>query len=183
MLYLSLPFLSSAGYKISLSLKLNPLEYPTWNCRSRSGGWHCCNQPKNLIIKGRTPKRACGFCLFPLPQCFVDGHRALEGAGGVYVAVDIRRSGDVAVPQPLLDQFHLHALCDKERRAGMAQVVKMDVLEAVLPQYLVPEFISKDAYAKDRANCPVLFCLYSIVSTSSVRTLRFLMRRGSPSLA
>jgi len=35
---------------------------------------------------------------------------------------------------PLLDQLQLHALRDKERRAGVAQVVKADVLEPVLPQ-------------------------------------------------
>ena len=36
--------------------------------------------------------------------------------------------------QPLLDQLHLHALCDKERRAEVAQIVEANVLEAVLSQ-------------------------------------------------
>ena len=50
------------------------------------------------------------------------------------MAVNIRRGGYVAVTKPLLDQFHLHALCDKERCAGVAQVVKTNVLHAVLLQ-------------------------------------------------
>ena len=50
------------------------------------------------------------------------------------MAVDVRRGGDIAVAQPLLDQLHLHALCDKERRTGVTQVVKTNVLEVVLPQ-------------------------------------------------
>ena len=50
------------------------------------------------------------------------------------MAVDVRRGGNVAVAQPLLDQLHLHALCDKERRAGVAQIVEADVLESVLLQ-------------------------------------------------
>ena len=73
-------------------------------------------------------------CLFPLPQGFIDDHGAFEGAGGVHVAVDVRRGGDVAVSKPLLDQLHLHALRDKERCAGVAQVVEADVLESVLLQ-------------------------------------------------
>ena len=51
------------------------------------------------------------------------------------MAIDVRRGGDVAVAKPLLDQLHLHALRDKERRAGVAQVVKTNVLEVVLLQY------------------------------------------------
>ena len=51
------------------------------------------------------------------------------------MAVNVRRGGDVTVAKPLLDQLHLHALRDKERRAGVAQIVKADMLEAVLLQY------------------------------------------------
>ena len=65
--------------------------------------------------------------LLSLPQCFVNGHRTLEGAGGVYVAVNVRGGGDVAVAKPLLDQLHLHALRDQERRAGVAQIVEAEV--------------------------------------------------------
>lgn len=36
--------------------------------------------------------------------------------------------------QPLPNQLHLHALRDKERSAGVAQVVEANVLEVVLPQ-------------------------------------------------
>ena len=68
----------------------------------------------------RTPFRACGVCLFPLPQGFVDDHGALEGAIGVHVAIDVRRGGDVAMTHQFLDQLQLHALRDKERRAGAA---------------------------------------------------------------
>ena len=50
------------------------------------------------------------------------------------MAINVRRGGDVAVPQPLLDQLHLHALCDQERCAGVAQIVEANVLEVVLPQ-------------------------------------------------
>ena len=50
------------------------------------------------------------------------------------MAVNIRRGGDVTVTKPLLDQLHLHALRDKERGAGVAQVVEANVLEVVLPQ-------------------------------------------------
>ena len=50
------------------------------------------------------------------------------------MAVYVRRGGNVAVTQPLLDQLHLHALRDKERRTGVAQVVEANVLEVVLPQ-------------------------------------------------
>ena len=50
------------------------------------------------------------------------------------MAVDVRRGGNVAVTQPLLDQLHLHALRDKERGAGVAQIVEADVLESVLLQ-------------------------------------------------
>ena len=70
-------------------------------------------------MKTGTPFRACDVCL-SLPQRFVDGHRALEGAGCVHVAVDVRRGGDVTVAQPLLDQLHLYALRDKEGRTGVA---------------------------------------------------------------
>ena len=60
------------------------------------------------------------------------------------MAVDVRRGGDVTVSQPLLDQLHLHALCDKERRAGVAQVVEADVLHTVLPQDRYPtSFLQK----------------------------------------
>ena len=50
------------------------------------------------------------------------------------MAVYVRRGGDVAVAQPLLDQLQLHALRDKERCAGVAQIVEANVLEVVLPQ-------------------------------------------------
>lgn len=50
------------------------------------------------------------------------------------MAVYVRRGGDIAVAEPLLDQLHLHALCDKERRAGVAQIVEANVLEVVLAQ-------------------------------------------------
>ena len=63
-------------------------------------------------------KRKDNSLIFPLPKGFVDDHGALEGTGGIHVAVDVRRGGDVASSQPLLDQFHLHALRDKERCAG-----------------------------------------------------------------
>ena len=42
-------------------------------------------------------------CLLPLSQGFVDDHGALEGTGGAHVAVNVRRGGDVAVAEPLLD--------------------------------------------------------------------------------
>ena len=50
------------------------------------------------------------------------------------MAVDVRGGGDVAMSQPLLDELHLHALRDKERRAGVAQVMEANVLAAVLLQ-------------------------------------------------
>ena len=50
------------------------------------------------------------------------------------MAINVRRGGDVAMSQPLLDQLHLHALRDKERGAGVAQVVEANVLEIILPQ-------------------------------------------------
>ena len=37
-----------------------------------------------------------------------------------HTSYDVRRGGDVAVAQPLLDQLHLHALRDQERRTGVA---------------------------------------------------------------
>ena len=49
------------------------------------------------------------------------------------MTVDVRRGGDIAMSQPLLDQLHLHALRDKEGRTGVAQVVEANVLEVVLP--------------------------------------------------
>ena len=67
-----------------------------------------------MFFQRRTPFRACGVCLFPLPQGFIDDHGALEGAIGIYVTVDVCRGGDVAVAKPLLDQLHLHALRNKE---------------------------------------------------------------------
>ena len=36
--------------------------------------------------------------------------------------------------QPLPNQLHLHALCDKEQRAGVAQNVEANVLEVILSQ-------------------------------------------------
>ena len=36
------------------------------------------------------------------------------------MAINVRRGGDVAMSQPLLDQLHLHALRDEERHAGAA---------------------------------------------------------------
>ena len=50
------------------------------------------------------------------------------------MAIDVRRGGDVAVAEPLLDQFHLHTLRDQERGAGVAQIVEADVFESVLLQ-------------------------------------------------
>ena len=43
------------------------------------------------------------------------------------MAIDVRRGGDVAVTEPLLDQLHLHALRDQERGAGVAQSVKTNI--------------------------------------------------------
>ena len=50
------------------------------------------------------------------------------------MAVDVCRGRDITMSQPLLDQLHLHALCDKERCAGVAQIVKTNVLHSVLTQ-------------------------------------------------
>ena len=64
----------------------------------------------------------------------VIAHSAVLAASTWHTSLDVRRGGDVAVAKPLLDQLHLHALRDKERCAGVAQVMEADMLEAILLQ-------------------------------------------------
>ena len=52
------------------------------------------------------------------------------------MGVDVGRGGDVAVAQPLLDLLHGHALLQQQTGAGVAQIVKTDVPQAVVGQQL-----------------------------------------------
>ena len=83
--------------------------------------------------------------------------RALHGAGGedlravVQVRVDIGRGTDVAVPQPLLDLFHGHAVFEQQGCTAVPQIVQADVPQPLFPQQLA-ETVGDIAGFKDVAH-------------------------------
>ena len=62
---------------------------------------------------------------------------------GIQMGVDVRRGGDVAVPQPFLDLLHGYPLFQQQAGAGVPQIVKAYFPQAVLLQQL-GEVVSDD---------------------------------------
>ena len=55
---------------------------------------------------------------------------------GIEVAINIRRCAHIAMSEPFLDLLHWHDLCKEHRGAGVAKVVKSDLLQVMLLQKL-----------------------------------------------